>query len=92
MRAIQQCVKENYDRFKRTESRWGWESGGGGGRSTFRASGDEPEGPRPLQRIERPEFSGNLGGNAEALRPMRDEGLLFVFARAVKTKLEEPKP
>lgn len=33
-------------------------------------SGDEPEGSRPLQRFERPEISGKLGGNAESSVPV----------------------
>ena len=70
MVSIKECNEEKCDRFKRTESRCGWKSGGGGDRSAFRASGDEPEGPRPLQRFERPAHTGNLGGNAEVLRPM----------------------
>ena len=53
-------------------------------------SGDEPEGSRPLQRFERSETSGKLGGNAESSVPVFSgiEGFSFSHLDIIKEETD----
>ena len=79
MESIKECNEEKCDRFKRIESRGWWKSGGGGGRSAFPASGEEPEGLRPLARIEWPLWR-QFGWQRGVFRPIQQGRQAFSFA------------
>ena len=79
MESIKECNEEKCDRFKRTESRGWWKTGGSGGRSAFPASGEEPEGLRPLARIEWPRMR-QFGWQRGVFRPIQQGRRAFSFA------------